>query len=333
MYKEGSNIVLNTGAIELINTIPVDSYNLIVDAQERFCLVPYKADKLPEKIYGNAKEKATKFLNSYKLMTKSMGVLLSGYKGSGKSLMGRVLAVESGLPIIYIHDKFEGSKFISALNSISQEVVVIIEELEKTYKENPDALLALLDGVGSSKKIFIFTANSLDISEFLLNRLGRVRYHLHYESLEEESIREVIDDYLENKEHATELLNTLLMVGHVSYDNVIGVIQEMNVHNISPIEALNDLNISVTNAVFDVLYYYKGFRGQTKCWGHPLAATHLYLDFKYTNQSNQTEWVYYYKPVKEMTHYSTKGKITMEDGDGNKFVFKLERNNKFKFGE
>lgn len=66
-------------------------------------------------------------------MDRNLGVILSGDKGIGKSMFGRMLsemAVASGYPVLIVDTYYPGIS--SYLDSIQQEVVVFFDEFDKT---------------------------------------------------------------------------------------------------------------------------------------------------------------------------------------------------------
>lgn len=99
--------------------------------------------ELPEKLYVTDKDKmfvkrVTNFFNKY--CNNNLGVLLSGLKGSGKTLMSKQIAVEANLPIIVVDPCFP-LKF-------NQSVVVLFDKIEKNnYYWETDDLLPFLDGI------------------------------------------------------------------------------------------------------------------------------------------------------------------------------------------
>ena len=332
MFLEGNRVILKEVHVQNLNVLENKVYSLHKTESGVFYLSEREKFILPSVLYGDIVSNAERILKSFQARNSNTGVLLSGYKGSGKTMLGKLISIQSELPVITVSENFEGSDFFDAISHVKQQCVIFIDEFEKIYSDNKDAILALLDGVYESKKLFLLTTNSLNISEFMLNRLGRIRYHIHYDTLSYEEIVEVVDDKLLNTKHRDSLIDLLQLVGYVSYDNVLGVIEELNIHeDLSPPEALNLLNISVTDARYDVLVFYEGHRAKTTTYGHPLAHPFMYLWFEYVDKREQKKYVNYRVSTKELSHTFSAGKLTITDKEGNKFIYTLSQDYKFKF--
>lgn len=160
-----------------------------------------------EKIYGIHERKASKVLSSFADFNRNLGVILSGDKGIGKSLFAKLLAkraITNNLAVILVDTYYRGIH--SFLESIEQEVVVIFDEFEKTFKtrgnnnesHNPmDTMLTLFDGMSVGKKLFIVTCNSFEsLNDFMINRPGRFHYHFRFDYPSGEEVREYLLDKL-----------------------------------------------------------------------------------------------------------------------------------------
>lgn len=164
---------------------------------------------MPEKVYNS--EKDTKFrkliLNRFKnSTTQATGVLLSGEKGTGKTIQAKLIAKESGLPIINIPSQIERKALINFFKSFNQPVCLIFDEFDK-YFETSD-LLSLLDGINKTTKMLVlFTCNDLKkISEYLRDRCSRIRYIRQFTSKDNEAFLPEIITELGLEEYKDELI-------------------------------------------------------------------------------------------------------------------------------
>lgn len=230
--------------------IPLGTYSLKYDAiRNEFYLIKVSEMKITGKIYGNNDAFINRVLKTYRITLDSIGVLLKGIKGAGKTITAKMLANASQLPIIIINEDYssEANIFKDFLNGIRDEVVVYIDEFDKIYGNYNDqqVFLDILDGAISSKKLFILTSNSEYINEFMTNRLKRIRYCKSYENLEDDIINEVIQDSLVNKteENIRGIKDVINSIGIKTLDILISLIEEMNIHNFSAFEAIKDLNV------------------------------------------------------------------------------------------
>ena len=158
-----------------------------------------KSDKLsePERIYGAVDRRVNKVLNTYRSSTSSFGVLMSGDKGSGKTMTSSIIAnramEELNLPVVLVEDSFDASGLASFIERLG-ECVVFFDEFAKRYdgsNEEQGSLLSLFDGTGSTRRLIMMTENNKsDINRYMLNRPGRIYYHFEYGRIEEETIKE-----------------------------------------------------------------------------------------------------------------------------------------------
>lgn len=199
--------------------------------------------QLPGKLYDNSEDFRTQVLTTLqcKSAKNNVGVLLEGYKGMGKSIDAKLLAMESNLPIIMIVNKIQKDfEFVSFLNAISQNHVLFIDEFEKIFervdsKDDPyhsqEVFLSMLDGAVSTsfKRLTILTTND-EIGDKFINRPSRIRYYKKYAFLDEGIYRRIIDDLLINKEYQADLEEHLDLPSS-TIDLLTTIIEEVNIQN------------------------------------------------------------------------------------------------------
>ena len=187
---------------------------------------------LPKKIYGGTGLEE-RILKSFNSSNKSVGVLLEGLKGSGKTLFSKVLAKKSGLPIIIVDEEYPVQRAVEFFAKIEQPICLLFDELEKnTYSWRTDKLLKLLDGVQPGpKKLTIMTCNNIDnLDDNLKDRCSRIRYYIHYDGLSLSSIQEIVNDVIENEFNKNGLADKIFnSVKTKSYDNIISICKEINI--------------------------------------------------------------------------------------------------------
>lgn len=218
-----------------------------------FYLKQIEPFSLPKKIYGNPIKYVDRYLKTFNERKGNLGILLSGIKGTGKSLLAKMICIKSNLPVLVITESYRGEKFKAFLDNIKEECVILIDEFEKIYDETEQReFLSILDGVFSGKKMFLLTSNRTKINPYMMNRPGRIFYKREYTDIPEEVLNEIVSDLLVNKEHSKELKEILFSIGSVNIDMVVSIIDEMNRYNESPKETISYLNIIPESTMYTV---------------------------------------------------------------------------------
>lgn len=116
----------------------------------------------------------------------------------------------------------------------------MIDELDKVAKEDQLCLLSLLDGTSTSRKLFLLTCNNKwNVTDWLLNRPGRVFYNFHYDGLEEEIIRQYCMENLKNQEYVNDIILVSKSIQDVSFDILVSIVEECNRYDQSPREFID----------------------------------------------------------------------------------------------
>ncbi len=242
-------------SVKVHDFLPPASYVVRFNKQKGFFLEKYlEISQGEEKVYGVHDEKVQKVLKSFAAFERNLGVILSGKKGIGKSLFARMLSeksIESGIPVIVVDTYLPG--VASYLESIEQEVLILMDEFDKTYAgvETPDGeadpqvqFLSLFDGISGGKKLFVITCNDINkLNEFLVNRPGRFHYHFRFEYPTPDEITEYLTDKLaeEYRVYIPEVINFSRRV-RLNYDCLRAIAFEIN--SGCPFkDAIKDLNI------------------------------------------------------------------------------------------
>ena len=207
---------------------------------------------LPDKIYHNEEDDKfiNKVLNHYNNSKDGVtGVMLSGLKGSGKTITAKQIAVTSKLPIIIVSKNLSSKRLVNLINNIYDiEVCLIFDEVDKFGSKYDDSfLLNILDGVGESgKKLILFTCNDeSSINKFMVDRCSRVRYWKQFEEMNTSIIQEMLAEKLSNKDNIKPLMDFITSTFKcISFDNVYSFIVEVNENPDDTFEELfNDMNL------------------------------------------------------------------------------------------
>lgn len=304
--KDGNKFLpANEKDLDIHYNLPVGNY--IVKSKpmsESLYFEAVDAFKSPKKIYGIANKYADRIMNTFAEREVATGVLLTGEKGSGKSLLAKTLSVRAAaldIPTILINTAFQGDVFNQLIQGIKQPCVIIFDEFEKVYnQEEQESILTLLDGVFPSKKLFILTCNDeWRIDANMRNRPGRIFYMLHYSGLDADFITDYCNDNLKDCSHIDGVCKVASAFAEFNFDMLKALIEEMNRYNESPFDAIEMLNAkpsSQDGSVFSVTMQINGVEldedsfGPTEHRGSPISENKLSFRFNpnfKTSSSNQ----------------------------------------------
>lgn len=254
VFQQGSEFTLEN-ITATYDKLPQGVYQLMYDPRKGYFLNQKVDFSLPSKIYGNHSI-VDRWLTSYiSNPTKNLGVILSGLKGTGKTITAQMLCIKSKLPVILITEDFSGADFVDFMSSSELgECIVFIDEYEKVYSRESDQtdFLSLMDGNFKSHRIFLLTVNTFKINEFLVNRPSRIKYRKNYNQLENDVIEEIIEDMLINKDFKKSIYDFFDTVEFVTYDMLISIINEVNLFNEDAITCGKHFNLEIDSKYYEI---------------------------------------------------------------------------------
>lgn len=204
IFRQSGNCYFpdDKSSLVVLNSLPSAIYK-VVDSPKGFYLEKINENySVPDKMYGDINKNSKRILDSWNF-NPSLGVLMSGTQGSGKSLLAKKVSndcIENGIPVIVINEPYTNDVFKTFISSIGT-CVVWWDEFEKTYNEREDQekLLTLLDGTYSNNILWLLTCNNPNrLTQYVFNRSGRIRYHFKYNGLSSEVLLDYCSDYLKD---------------------------------------------------------------------------------------------------------------------------------------
>lgn len=252
------NFKFNTEGLEcdltpgMVYSIDVDRYTDAISLEETSSL------SLPSKVYCTQRDERfiDKVINSYNLSESGFtGVMLAGLKGSGKTVMAKVIANKSGLPIINIDKNIRPYILRNLVEKLGDtSVCFLFDELDKVLADYDDSvLLQVLDGSDTKgKHMILFTCNDDDeISEYLIDRCSRIRYWRKFDEMSPSLIMEVLNDKLNDKKEVKSLTDFIKDNFEVcSFDNIASFVKEANDYPTTTFEELfEDMNLSSKGSI------------------------------------------------------------------------------------
>jgi hypothetical protein len=329
MRKGNSFNVTDEANVDLHTQLPTGNYMIKQDPFGNFYLEKINDFEAPSKIYGNTMRNTDRILRTFESRSNSTGVMLNGEKGSGKTLLGKMLAIEGakrGIPCIVINAPWYGDAFNKLIQQIDQPCMVLFDEFEKVYdSQQQESILTLLDGVFPSKKLFVLTCNDKwRVDQHMRNRPGRIFYMMDFKGLDVDFIREYCKDNLTSMHYIEQLCQISALFSEFNFDMLKAIVEEMNRYGESPQEAMTMLNTKPefsSKKTFDVRLVISGktIAVENDKWaGNPLQGIVNigYLD-KTSKNEDDHEWMDIDFEVKHLAKV---------DADKGTFVFRKDNN-------
>jgi hypothetical protein len=228
--------------------LPVGFYAVCYDKMnDRYYFQAAEPFKVPSKLYGRVEQQADRILATFVAREDQTGVLLSGLKGSGKTLLSKVLGLRAGVPVILVNTAYHDDKFLRLIQGIPQRAVIIFDEFEKVYdEEQQNAILTLFDGVYTAqRKLIVLTVNNRHaVNAHFHNRPGRLRYAIEFRGLEPEFIREYCADHLRVPHlGAEDIVSFSTLCIEFNFDMLQTLVDEINRYGGTLEEASQVLNV------------------------------------------------------------------------------------------
>ena len=205
--------VIEGDGIEILDSLPKGVYELKFADMQGYWFEKMDLEPFPGKVYGNQAALTDKVVRRYaETEGRNLGVLLSGPKGTGKSLFVRNLAVRLAdeMPVVVVKQNF-GRGMLGTLANVRGRAAIVFDEFEKMFRHNSEdgrndrasdireqeTALSFFDGVETrQEKLLLLTVNEVyNVSRYLLGRPGRIHYHFRLSIPTHAEVKE----FLENK--------------------------------------------------------------------------------------------------------------------------------------
>jgi hypothetical protein len=319
------NILKDNGKYTFYNQLIIEKKlapkNYLFDYDKQFgnCFLTDADDfTLPNKIYDidrNLKDMIKKSFNNY---PNNLGVLLTGNKGQGKSLLAKELCKELKLPIIIINAPIDSSvSFVPFLNDIKQDYILFIDEFEKLFSVNSndskgdkkdyhsqESFLSFMDGAINNKEskiLFLLTTNE-NVNEFLINRPSRIKFLKEYNELSEELFNMLVDDKLKNKKFKQDLIDHVSLI-NLNIDLLLCIVDDINLFNKPFSSFMHYYNYKLENYAYEMFEIEKN--GNEKFIKYLSSRKKINIKDNYVNDDNVARWISFEenKIIYEMTDW------------------------------
>ena len=260
IISTGTTFHIYDSSVQTHDTLPADTYKVRFNPMSGYSL--QRVDDLKivnEKIYGNLSDRADKVLRTYLATDRSLGIMATGDKGMGKTMLLREIASKArgiDIPTIIVDKNYPGlADFLDTIG----ESVIVFDEFEKNFEcdeEGEDAqaqLLSLFDGMSSTKRMYVVTANhTWKLNDFLVNRPGRFHYHFRFTYPTDEDIRVYLTDKNVNPVQIGKIVSFAKRI-KINYDHLRAIAFELSFGSDFE-DVINDLNIKFDgNGSYDLV--------------------------------------------------------------------------------
>jgi len=262
--ETGARIRVYDSTVRTHKKLPLGTYRVYFDMKEGFSLLRLNDLTIgASRVYGKREDKVEKIFSAYERGDRSLGVLLSGDKGQGKSMFLRMVAQEAmarEIPVVMVTEDAEGiADFIDSLD----ECLVIFDEFEKVFpsggrgsiRNRQNQFLSLFDGLSNVKRIYCVTVNDIaDLSQYIVNRPGRFHYHMRFDYPTPDEVRQYLRDQAP-KAPLSEVESAALFSRRINlnYDHLRAIAFELNDPEALFSDVVGDLNIkAVAPSVYRV---------------------------------------------------------------------------------
>jgi len=326
-FKNGNTYrVASNEAMDIRDMLPAGNYTIKVPPMGDMYLEHIEDFSIPSKVYGDCLKNTDRIMRTFLDRSAATGVMLTGEKGSGKTLLTKNIATELAkqhqIPTIVINQPLCGENFNTFIQNIDQPCVILFDEFEKVYdRDDQEKILTLLDGVFPSKKLFLITTNDkYRVDYHMRNRPGRIFYMLDFKGLDPNFIREFCMDNLKNKGHIDKIVNISSLFAEFNFDMLKALVEEMNRYNETPQEALRMLNAKPEfdgGSRYDVQVIHQGqeVKGDVNPAvfdGNPLQPKGIEISFDLDPDDDSCDWQY---------HEFNANALVSVDAQAGKFVF------------
>lgn len=214
---------------------------------QEVCLIKIQDFSFPDPLI-NFDEKIISYITeNFHKFDRNVGVLLTGEKGMGKSVTARLICKKLNLPVIILDKQIPSSiDFISFLNKINSEFILLVDEFEKIFTcslgdlygcqgddefddekyHSQKTFLTFLDGLNFNLKSLTILTTNTRISSYFLNRPSRIKFLKSYQNLNKDMMNSIINQFDLDDEIIKDL-NDNLVPDNLNIDLLLSIIKDI----------------------------------------------------------------------------------------------------------
>lgn len=230
--QNGSNYKRVEGNVSNVDAVPKGIYNVGLSITGWYLERTADEFVFNYKVYGLQSKFMQHVLTAFKNTKGNFGILLNGTKGTGKSVVAKILANKFNLPVVVVKSFGENNaQLIEFLASFNFDCVFFFDEFEKNFSDKDSSILQIMDGVYTSeyRRIFLLTTNETNINDNLISRPSRLRYIHEFGNLEPEITREYLNDTLNDKSRIEDVVDFVDTLQISTIDILKSIVEEINI--------------------------------------------------------------------------------------------------------
>jgi hypothetical protein len=190
----------------VVDHVPAQIYEVGMSENGLLLVKDRKSFTVPERKYGKHMAWFKAVTSRYDRLNPSMGVIMVGLKGSGKSMLAEDICnwgIAQDLPVLFINQKIPVQLIHSAVSSIGP-CIVYFDEFGKSYRASDDSsvanerdtMITLFSDSSHRGVLFIATGNGFgEFSDFMIDRPGRFEFRLNFGGLTVQSAADIAAEF------------------------------------------------------------------------------------------------------------------------------------------
>lgn len=281
VIKSGNELLFLPNEAEVMDTLQAGTYRVVDGGMSGRHLLQEDNDFVigDQPVFGGRQGKIDVITKTYESNKESLGVLLSGDKGIGKTLFSRMLSTwahDNDVPVVIIDEASGVRGIANYVDQLPENILVMFDEFEKNFdQDDQQQFLGLFDGMSNKKRMYVITVNNVyQLSEFMRERPGRLLFHIRFDYPDENEVEEYLSYYVKDiSEENLSIAKALSSMSNVNYD-ILNAMVKMLLTGFDLKDVLPDLNIATPGSLPSkvvsgtIRYTINGISGETDIYAN-----------------------------------------------------------------